>query len=481
MISITAKNFIDGGWQEPVDRFESLDPADCREVVGSAPRSTEADVDAAVGAARKSIQKWRDMGPVRRAETIDSFAQVMKRYGKEVAKYLTRETGKPTAEAVAEVQDALAIAQHCAGLGRSVSGLSTGSPQSTCDATVTRRPRGVVACISPGFSPVALPLRQILPSLVAGNTVVWKPSEDTPVCAQWLSRLFLEGGILEGAVNIVHGAGETIGAMLAGHRDVNAVLFAGSRRTAHELHKRFGGDLNRSLCLEGGGIGAGVVLADADLEAAATAAALSAFRTSGQRLNTIDRIFVEASVEAAFVDLFVAKAQALKIGPGAETDVTLGPLVSVDAKRRWSELRNCVLEGDGEVVYDGGDLIEGPYEHGWFASPFIWRCSATDVAAQRDEARCPHVGIVPVGGLKQAVEAFNAAQHGTSLALFTQDLRKIRWVRENADFEQGYVNTAVAASEAQLLAAGQASYGTGQAGLPSVQSAIAHDASFAVG
>jgi aldehyde dehydrogenase (NAD+) len=352
----------------------------------------------------------------------------------------------------------------------------------SCDSGIVRRPRGVVACISPGFSPVALPLRQILASLVVGNTVVWKPSDDTPVCAQWLSRLFLEGGIMEGAVNIVHGTGETIGAALAGHRDVDAVLFAGARRTAIEMHKRFGGDLSRTLCLEAGGVGAFIVTAEADLEAAAAAAAVSAFRTSGQRLNSVDRVFVDASAEPRFAELFVAKAKALKIGPGAEPEVTLGPLVSSDAHARWTALRRQVLNEGGDVLLDGGELKEEPYEHGCYASPFVWRSShAAFGEVAREEARCPHVVIVSVEGVEQAVEAFNASSHGKTLALFSNDSQTIRRVRENACFEQGYVNTAVGASEAQSLAAGQACYGTGQAGLPTVQSAIARDASLLIG
>jgi len=461
MISITAKNFIDGGWQDPVDCFESLDPADVRETVGTAPRSTADDIDRAVSVATRTFARWRTVGAPKRADAIDSFAQVLKRYGKEVAKYLCRESGKLQAEATAEVQDALAIAQCAAGSARSPRGL-VGVPDSPVDDVhAWLEPHGVVACLTPGYSPVALPLRHILPALAVGDTVVWKPSEHTPVCAQWLSRLFLEAGFLEGALNIVHGAGETVGAALSRHPGVSAVVFCGNRETAVDIQTALAGDLSRPLVLEPSAVSAAIVCDDANLETAAVAIASAALRNCGQTPDSVDRVFVAKSVQDDFVMRLSSKLEGLEVGPGLEPNVQLGPLVSADAHERYVDLRASCR---GEVLYDGFAAIEPLVEHGWFAAPLVVRLSHSEyMAGPPDESRVPRILIVPVDDEAQATEAFNASAARSSLAIFTRNRNAERDVRERAAFKRGYVNLSTVCSQTQILTAGTAgSFGRGQ-------------------
>jgi aldehyde dehydrogenase (NAD+) len=451
MISITAKNFIDGGWQESVDCFESVDPADRREVVGTAPRSTAADVERAVSVARRTFPAWNALGAPKRAEAIDSFAQVLKRYGRELAKYLSKESGKPQAEALAEVQDALAIAQHTAGGARTPCGLVGVADAAGNDCYSKRTPRGVVACITPAFRPAALPLRHILPALAEGDTVVWKPSEHTPVCGQWLSRIFLEAGFIEGAINIVHG-GDSVGRELALRPDVCAVVFAGARETAAEFHTAFAGDLHRTLLLEPSATSAVIVLKDADLDAAAAATIVGALRTTGQTPYSVDRIFVEAAIESDFLARLLPLIESVAIGPGLEPGTQMGPLVSADAHERYIGFRTEPL---GEVLYDGFPKIEAAAENAWFAAPLVLRLKVSDyMAAVPSESRVPRVFVVPVDDAAQAVAAFNASPARSSLAVFTGDLGAQNEIRNRAAFERGYANLATVCTEMHVLSTG---------------------------
>ncbi len=187
MNSIKAKNLIDGQWTDTAQDFESTNPANVKETVGTAPLSGKKDVDAAVAAAKKAYETWRDWSWVRRAEVIDRFAQLLKRETEEMSRIVTRECGKPLNEGRADVVEAIHMAQYIAGLGRMPNGFTVSSEVAAKDAYILRKSKGVVACITPWNFPVAIPLWVVLPSVLAGNTVVFKPSEETPICGHKLA------------------------------------------------------------------------------------------------------------------------------------------------------------------------------------------------------------------------------------------------------------------------------------------------------
>jgi aldehyde dehydrogenase (NAD+) len=437
MICISAKNFIDGGWREAADCFDRFNPADDRELVGTAPRSTQADVDRAVGAASTAYAKWRTLTSAKRAEPIDNLAQVMKRYGREIAKYITLETGKPLAEASAEVQESIALAQYFTGLARSPHGLIVDGATPGDENQIVRRPRGVVACITPGFAPLAISLRYILPSLLVGDTVVWKPSDNAVAAAQWLSRLFLESGFLEGAVNIVYGAGETVGRALVAHPSVTGVLFGGCRSTALELRRAVSDDPSKFLCADTHGVSGLIVLPDADLDCAASAAVKSAFQTSGQRWNSVDRLYVHEEVLEAFTELFVGKVAGLTAGSGLLPGVDIGPMSTREDMERGLAQRDRAKACAEKVLYDPGEPAGEAFEHGYFVSPFVCCGGETN---QLEEARCPVVAVVPVDSLEGALAAYNSLSARSALSVFTRSYDLWRKARDEADFGQGYVN-----------------------------------------
>jgi aldehyde dehydrogenase (NAD+) len=283
---VIAKNYINGKWTDAGDTFESRNPAAKNELIGTAPLSGKADVDAAVAAAKHAYESWRELSWVNRAEVIDRFAQLLKRDIQEISELVTRECGKPLNEGKADAIEALHMAQYVAGMGRMPNGFTVSSEIAAKDAYILRRPKGVIACITPWNFPSAIPLWVILPSVLAGNTVVFKPSEETPICGHKLMELFDEAGFPAGVINILHGTGEEVGDPLVKHKDVAAILFTGSRAVGKYIQQVAAGDAYKFAATEMGGKNATIVLEDADLDIAVNAASPAAGSSWTRRLRT---------------------------------------------------------------------------------------------------------------------------------------------------------------------------------------------------
>ena len=259
------------------------------DVVGIVPLSDAYDVNAAVAAAKAAYHTWRDLSWVKRAEIIDNFAQLLKRDIVELGVLCTRECGKAINEGRADAVEALHMAQYIAGLGRLPIGQVISSEIAEKDAFILRKPKGVVACITPWNFPVAIPLWVILPAVLAGNTVVFKPAEQTPICGHKLMELFEEAGFPKGVINLVQGMGEEVGDPLVRHKDVAAVLFTGSRAVGKHIQQVAAGDAYKFAATEMGGKNATIVLADADLDLAVNACVLGSLKTTGQRCVSTSR------------------------------------------------------------------------------------------------------------------------------------------------------------------------------------------------
>ncbi len=225
----SGRQFIDGRWQSAAgETLENRNPARVDEVIGLFPRGTKADIDLAVAAARRAFVPWRRTSRIQRGELFGKLANLIQRDVDQLATLLTRESGKVLDEARAEVVEGLHMVQYVFGTARQPIGTIAASEIDAKDLYVRRKPRGVVAVITPWNFPFAVPLWMIAPSLLEGNTVVFKPSEETPEIGERLIRLFDEAGFPPGTVNLVHGLGEEAGEALAGHADVDVVCFTGS-------------------------------------------------------------------------------------------------------------------------------------------------------------------------------------------------------------------------------------------------------------
>nr|MBA2381382.1 aldehyde dehydrogenase family protein [Chloroflexota bacterium] len=290
----TFGNFIAGEWCDSTSgaTFESANPADTRDVIGRFQQGTPADVAMAVRAAGVAAGLWRRTPAPKRGEIMYAFAALMAEHKERLARAMTREMGKVLAEARGDVQEGIDIAFLMAGEGRRMFGDTTPSELPDKWAMSIRQPIGVAGIITPWNFPMAIPCWKMMPALVAGNTVVFKPSSDTPHCATLLVELMAEAGFPAGTVNLVTGAGAEVGDAIVDNPDVAVISFTGSSETGKHLAAKAGRQLKR-VSLELGGKNAIVVMADADLDLATDGILWSAFGTTGQRCTACSRVVVD--------------------------------------------------------------------------------------------------------------------------------------------------------------------------------------------
>src|SRR5215213_308749 len=286
----TFKNYIGGEWVEAAggDTFESTNPAN-GDTIGTFPKSSAADVDRAVEAAKAAFEEWRLVPAPRRGEILFRFAQLIQEHKDDLADLMSHEMGKVKPEAGGDVQEAIDMCFYMGGEGRRLFGQTTPSELRDKFNMSVRMPIGVVGVITPWNFPIAIPSWKIAPALVCGNTVVFKPAEDTPLLAERFVELLTEAGLPPGVLNIVHGAGEDVGAHLVGHPDVPLISFTGSREVGIQVTKEAAPYL-KHVHLELGGKNAIIVMDDADVDLSINGIVWSAFGTSGQRCTAASRV-----------------------------------------------------------------------------------------------------------------------------------------------------------------------------------------------
>lgn len=480
-MSILARNYLDGAFLDPTQTLDSVNPAHRSQVVTVAAQSTPEEVGQAVSSAGHAFRTWREWSWIRRGELIDQLAQLMKRDVESLSTLVTRECGKPFNEARAEVVEALHMAQYVAGLSRLPYGHLVSSEVAAKDSYIVRKPKGVVGIITPWNFPMAVPLWGILPSLLAGNTVVFKPSEETPGCGHRLAELIHEAGFPAGVFNVVHGAGEVAGDALVRHPGVAVICFTGSRAVGRHIQQVASGGALKFVATELGGKNAVIVLDDANLELAVNAAILSAFKTTGQRCVSSNRILVDRSIVEPFTQRFVETARRITVGDGLDPHVFMGPLINPAGVEKY-HLHNRKADEEGAVVLlRGQELGGGAYSDGNFVEPFVYRMEHRPGSfVLREEAFSPHVAIVPVDGLEHAVEVYNDTDYGLSMAVITEDFRKWRYVRDHAEFGLGYVNLPSIGAEVHLPFGGVKGSGNGHPAAEGLMESVTHRVAFTV-
>jgi aldehyde dehydrogenase (NAD+) len=479
---VQARNYIDGQWQTPGATFNSVNPARQSEIIGVVPDSNVDDVNAAVAAAKEAYETWRELSWVKRAEYIDNFAQLIKRDLNEISTLVTRECGKAINEGRADAVEALHMAQYMAGLGRVPNGYAISSEIAAKDAFILRKPKGVIACITPWNFPSAIPLWVILPAVLAGNTVVFKPAEQTPICGHKLMELFHEAGFPKGVINLVQGDGEKVGDPMVKHKDVAAVLFTGSRAVGKYIQQVCAGEAYKFAATEMGGKNATIVLEDADIELAVNACVLGGFKTTGQRCVSTSRIIIDKKVEAEFTKRYIEKVSRIHIGDGMKEETFMGPLIEAGSIEKWEFHNAKAIEEGAEVLLQGKRLTDGEYADGNFVSPFVYRFDGykKNTFCLREEAFSPHVAIIPVDGLQEAVNVYNDTDYGLAMAVITEDYRKWRYVRDHAEFGLGYVNLPSIGAEVHLPFGGVKASGNGHPGAEGILDSVTHRVAFTV-
>ena len=427
-------NFIQGVWRTAPSSewFESRNPAHPDEVIGLFPQSGAEDIEAAVHAATQAFPAWRALGLVKRAEYLLRVAQLIEEDREALAQIVAREAGKQINEARADVVEAIHTAQYAFAyghLGQYGRVLADEVPTKRCYEVL--EPRGVVVAITPWNFPVALPFWLTGLSLVVGNCVILKPSELTPLCGAKIAGYFERAGAPPGVFQVLHGTGEAVGAPLVAHPHTHVVLFTGSYEVGVQIKQEVAKHADKVCTIETGGKNAVLVMDDANVEMAISASVLSAFKTAGQRCVTAGRLLVDHRLADQFADRFVAAAQRVTVGDPMDEQVFYGSMINrqgVEKGRRF----NDVARKEGFQILLDRNNEPPPTPDGYWLRPFVytgaWR---HDSVCLTEEAFSPHVAIVPVRGVEEAVEVYNDTKYGLSGAIITEDYRKARYAEEH--------------------------------------------------
>lgn len=479
--SIAGKNLIAGDWLPAQARnFADHNPACCDEVLGEFPRSTPEEANQAVAAARHAFPSWRRTSRVRRAELFDNLAQLVKRETDNLARLMARECGKVITECKAEVIEGLHMIQYVFGLGRMPVGEVLASEIAEKDAFMRRKPWGVVAVITPWNFPFAVPLWMIGPSLLEGNTAVYKPSEDTPAIGQRLVELFLEAGFPPGVINLVHGDAE-VGEALVDDPDVNVMLFTGSYEVGRRIQERSVAHYDRIVACEMGSKSAVIVCADARLDLAVNAALISAFKTSGQRCVSAGRILVAEPLYDRFAKELVERARRLRIGNPLDSGNFTGPVIHRAAVEKILGYNELAREEGAEILLDGGRMTQGDQARGCYLSPFIYRMEHhPGVRCIREEVFGPHLAVIPFKSNDDAARIYNDTQFGLSMAVITEDYRAMRFFRDECEYGMGYVNLPCIGAEVHLPFGGVKKSGNGHPSAAGMIEAVTHKTAWTV-
>ncbi len=419
----TARDFINGIWTEAGDDgIEMFDPA-TGEMIGTAPRSGKAEIDAAVAAAKAAFPAWSETPAPKRGELLFRAAQIMERRKEELGRLVTREMGKVKDEALGDVQEAIDMAYYIAGEGRRLYGHTTPSELPNKICMTLREPIGVCGLITPWNFPVAIPSWKSLPALICGNTVVIKPSEETGGCAAAYVECLEAAGLPKGVVNIVNGTGEEAGDALVKHPDVHVISMTGSNETGRLVSKNCAEAL-KHLHVELGGKNGIIVLDDADLDFAVQAILWSAYGTSGQRCTAGSRIIVQAGVYDELVEKLAAGAKAQKIGHGWEDGVNVGPVVRPSAIEKIERYIKIGVEEDGARLVAGGKRPEmtGELAGGWYFEPTVFADVTPNMRIAQEEIFGPVTAVIKVQDLDEAIQVHNGTPYGLSGAIITKDL-----------------------------------------------------------
>lgn len=473
---VAGRLFVGGEWSAPRTDFASHEPARWSAHVGTFPQATAADVSDAVAAARAAFPGWRRTSRVLRAECFDRLAQLIKRDTDSLAELMARECGKNVTECRAEVVEGLHMVQYVFGSGRLPFGEVIASEIAEKDAFLRRKPWGVVGVITPWNFPFAVPLWMLGPSLLEGNTCVFKPSEDTPAVGQRLVELFAEAGFPSGTINLVHGDG-VVGEELVRDARVNVVCFTGSYDVGRRIQEISASMHDRIVAAEMGGKNAVIVCDDARFDLAVTAGVLSAFKTTGQRCVSASRILVQEALFDRYADAFVATARRLRFGDPLDPSNFAGPLVNPAAVEK--------VLGYNQLARDEGVCVllesDRPAGDGCFVPPFVYR-TAHDPAMRctREEVFGPHVALIPFRDDDEAVRIANATDYGLSLAVITESYRRMRTYRDECDYGMGYVNLPCIGAEVHLPFGGVKRSGNGHPSAAALVSAVTHPTAWTV-
>ena len=465
--TLTLPQYIGGERVAAAASAESLNPSDTREVVARVPKGGQAEVDAAVEAARKAFPAWSEISPEVRSDLLDRTGELILQRREALGRLLSREEGKTLAEAIGEVTRAGRIFKYFAGEALRRHGQNLESVRPGVEIQTYRQAVGVYGLITPWNFPIAIPAWKTAPALAFGNTVVLKPASPTPATAAALAEIIWEAGAPAGVFNMIFGGGKMGGALVA-HPGVDGVSFTGSQSVgagvAETAVKR-----QARVQLEMGGKNPLVILDDADLERAVMVALDGSFFATGQRCTASSRLIVQDGIHDRFVQALGEKVRALRVGDALDPQTQMGPAVS-DAQQETSYRYIDIARQEGGRVVVGGERLELD-KPGWYVQPTLIADTHKHMRINCEEVFGPVASTVRVNDYEEALAVANDGEFGLSAGIVTTSLKHARDFQRRAKAGMVMVNLPTAGVDYHVPFGGikKSSYGPREQGFAAVE------------
>jgi 1-pyrroline-5-carboxylate dehydrogenase len=441
MLGQSHRNFVGGQERDGDGTFEKRSPID-GSLVGTFAKGTRIDVQQAIAAAREAFPAWAARPWQERVAILRRVADIISDRQMVYAALVSIEVGKNRLEALGDVEETADLIRWSCDMVEQNGGFDH-EMGNLGDATVHTRsvlkPYGVWAIISPFNFPFALSGGPSGGALVAGNTVVYKPSSDAPLSGVLLTQAMREGGIPDGVFNMVAGPGETVGSELQENEDVDGILFTGSFEVGFDLYKHFAKRFPKPVIVEMGGKNPAIVSKTADLDEAVEGVMRGAFGFSGQKCSANSRVYVERPVYDEFVQMLADKAKSIQVGDPVDRNNWMGPVINQRALARYE---NAVAEAkhDGRIVAGGERLTGDGKDDGYFVAPTVVADLPTNHRLFKDELFLPFVAVAPVDSVDEALELANDSDLGLTAGIYTGDQGEIDRFLDRIEAGVVYVN-----------------------------------------
>jgi len=498
MRDFEGRNYINGEWRATSEMYTKINPSTGK-AQGAFPVSGAPEVTKAVLSAKKAFKKWKKLSRFVRSDFLNKVAQLIEERKDKLAKVISLETGKTYNESIAEVNEALHMAQFAFGSGRFAHGEAVSSEIQDKDSYMLRKPKGVIAIITPFNFPLAIGMFwNAAPALVEGNTIVIKPSEDAPMSTQMAVQIYADAGIPRGVINLVHGDGGT-GNLLV-HADIDHICFTGSADVGQHIRKVAAESWHKTTSCELGSKSACIIFDDVEVPLALEAAIASAFKLSGQRCVSSGRIIVQRTIFNDFSRRFAEKAAQLKTGNPFKSmlgtsgcpdgmvwedlipdeSVYYGPIINQQGFDKIRRYNKMVLDDpEAEVLLSPQYTGDGK---SYYSTPMVYKTEWRGDEAQylRNEVFGPHVAIIPFDTIEDAIHIYNDTEYGLAVGVLTNDFRKARIMRDECDAGMIYWNGGSIAAESHLAFGGVKKSGNGFPSAARTVRAVTHEISWTV-
>jgi aminomuconate-semialdehyde/2-hydroxymuconate-6-semialdehyde dehydrogenase len=436
------KNYINGNFHNPIQDnwIDNYNPSN-GEVYGQIPNSSKEDVDNAYIAAKSAFPSWSQTTLEERSRILIKISELLEANLQRFAEAESKDNGKPIS--LAKAVDIPRAASNFRFFGNAITQFASESHESVGQQAINytlRQPIGVVGCISPWNLPLYLFTWKIAPAIAAGNCVVAKPSEVTPMTAYLLGEICNEAGLPKGVLNIVHGLGGSTGQAIVEHPDIKAISFTGGTATGSHIAK-VAAPMFKKLSLELGGKNPNIIFADCDYDDMLNSTVRSSFANQGQICLCGSRIFVEDLIYEKFKTDFVKKVKALKVGHPSEADTNIGALVSKPHFEKVKDYIRIAKEENGTILCGGNEVVVKGYENGYYLEPTVIEVSTDECRVNQEEIFGPVVTIMPFNTEEDVLAMANKVKYGLSATLWTNELKRTMRMSNQLQVGIVWVNT----------------------------------------